>query len=136
MFTSLPFHTVLSQLKSVHAVLSYFCPYTPFSFLFLLVSLFLFFSTYFSLRMNVIYIHILVSKLSRRHLVLLCYTAKDVEKGHILLPLDLICFGQASFQKFPSLLTVSTYALHVSGLSVFFLYMPNISSSHVLIHEL
>jgi len=44
---------------------------------------------------------------------------KDVEKGHILLPLDLICFGQALLHKVRSLLIVSTYALHVSALSAF-----------------
>jgi len=94
-------------------------PTLLFSFLFSLVSLFLFFSTYFSLRVNVLYTRSLVSKLSRRHLLLLCYTAKDVEKGHILLPLDLICFGQALLHEVPSLLIVSTYALHVSALSAF-----------------
>ena len=118
MFTSLPFHTVLSQRQYM---LSYPIPVPTllFSFLFSLASLFLFFSTYFSLRMNVIYTHILVSKLSRRHLLLLRYTADDVEKGHILLPLDLICFGEALFHKVPGLLIDSTYALHVSALPVF-----------------
>jgi len=45
-------------------------PTLLFSFLFSLVSLSFFFSTYFSLRVNVLYTHILIPKLSRRHLLL------------------------------------------------------------------
>jgi hypothetical protein len=81
MFISLPFHPALSQLKSVQAVTSYFCPYNFFQlplFIGLIIPLFQYL---FSLRLNVIYTHILVSELSRRHLLLQCYTAKDVEKG-------------------------------------------------------
>ena len=119
MLTSLPFHPIQTRMKSVHAGISYFCPYTSFQLpFFISLNIPLFQYLFFFKGESHLYTHFSIKR-SRRHLLLLCYTAKDEEKGHTLLPLDVRSFGLALFHKVPRLLIVSTYALHVSALSAF-----------------